>query len=61
MENTKKPSTPGTDKIECGVHNCIYHSGRTVCNAHTIKVGPFGGAMRCDQTSCDTFKARDGE
>ncbi|HOP10806.1 MAG TPA: DUF1540 domain-containing protein [Oscillospiraceae bacterium] len=59
MENTKKPSTPNADKIDCGVHNCIYHSGKTDCNAKTVKVGPPGGAKRSDQTSCDTFKARE--
>lgn len=59
MENTKKNPTPGTDKIDCGVQNCIYHSGKTDCNAKTIKVGPPGGAKRSDQTSCDTFKIRD--
>ncbi len=58
MENTEK--TPGTDKIDCGVQNCIYHSGKRDCNARGIKVGP-GTAKRSEQTFCDTFKSRESD
>lgn len=43
--------------IVCNVETCVYHAKDNSCHAGTIKVGGCT-ACDCDQTCCDTFKAK---
>ena len=49
--------TPAINTIDCGVVNCVYHSGENKCTAPTVKVSP-PSASRSDQTFCGTFQSK---
>lgn len=44
--------------IHCSVKNCVHHTTTNTCSAGMIKVGN-STACTCNETCCDTFKAKD--
>ena len=48
---------PTLAHVKCDVKNCIYNNHQCCCTASAIQVGPQS-ACDCQETNCQTFKAR---
>ncbi len=45
--------------IKCNVINCIHHASDDRCEAGCIEVGPSCSCTCSNETSCNTFKAKE--